>query len=88
MITEKIIFNNPDDMATVLRAGTTLIDEFGVCYEYIDGVLNPYRFEDNHTEGAISDWSMCDGKTVLKLKEPMDINAALMCNPFKFEIEQ
>ena len=84
MTTDKIIFNNPEDMATVLRAGATLIDEFGVCYEYIDGVLNPYRFEDNNTKGAISNWSMCDGSTILKLKEPMDINAALMCNPFKF----
>jgi len=52
-------------------------------FDYVDGVLNPYRFEDNDTEGAISDWGMCDGKTTLKLKEPMDINATLMCNPFK-----
>ena len=84
MKTDKIIFNNADDMATVLRAGATLVDELGVCYDYVDGVLNPYRFEDNDTEGAISDWGMCDGKTTLKLKEPMDINATLMCNPFRF----
>jgi hypothetical protein len=84
MTTDKIIFNNPDDMATVLRAGITLIDEQGVRYDYVDGVLNPYRFEDEHAEGAISDWDMCDGETILRLKEPTDINATLMCNPFRF----
>ena len=84
MKTDKIIFNSADDMAMVLRAGATLVDESGVCYDYVDGVLNPYRFEDNHSEGAISDWSMCDGETLFKLKEPMDINATLMCNPFRF----
>ena len=46
MKTDKIIFNSADDMATVLRAGATVVDESGVCYEYIDSVLNPYRFED------------------------------------------
>jgi len=29
MKTDKIIFNNADDMATVLRAGATLVNELG-----------------------------------------------------------
>ena len=84
MLTNKIVFNNANDMATVLRAGATLIDESGVCYDYVDVVLNPYRYENNQTEGAISDWGMCDGETILRLKEPMDINATFMRNPYRF----
>ncbi len=86
MVTDKLIFNNADDMAMVLRTGATLVDELGVCYDYVSGLLNPYRFKDNHTEGAISEqWDMCDGKTVFKLKEPIDINRTLMLNPYKFK---
>ena len=67
---DQLTFDNADEMADVLRTGVTLTDELGVCYDYIGGLLNPYRYEDNDSEGAITDWSMCDGETVFKLKDP------------------
>lgn len=45
MKTDKIIFNSADDMATVLRAGATLVDESGVYYDYLNATFmrNPFR---------------------------------------------
>ena len=87
MKTDKIIFNNADDMATILRTGATLVDELGVCYDYVDALLNPYRFEGNHTEGAIDEqWDMCDGKTIFKNKSNIDLEEALILTPYSFKV--
>ena len=87
MSTDKIIFNNAEDMATVLRTGAVLSDEFGVCYSYDPSLFNPYRFEDNHQEGPINEqWDMCDGKTIFKNKSNIDLEEALMLTPYTLKV--